>query len=163
MKIRPERVAQLMRREIAGILETEMRDPRLSTMVSVTDVEVARDLSFARVYVSVLVEGGERVRVLSALQDARSGFVRHELDRASGCAGAGSRFVFDDSLERARGWMRSCARSSRANRSGTTGTQGVSLVLPRRGEDRGGGGRGPRTRRRLHRRATVLAIDKPVG
>ena len=100
MKIRPERVAQLMRREIAGILETEMRDPRLSTMVSVTDVEVARDLSFARVYVSVLAEGGERVRVLSALQDA-SGFVRHELGGRLGLREVPEvRFVYDESLDR---------------------------------------------------------------
>lgn len=100
MNIRPERVAQLMRREIAGILESEMRDPRLSSMVSVTDVEVARDLSFARVYVSVLAEGGERLRVLAALQDA-SGFVRHELGPRLGLREVpGLRFVFDDSLEK---------------------------------------------------------------
>jgi len=69
-------------------------------MVSVTDVEMARDLSFARVYVSVLAEGGERLKVLAALQDA-SGFVRHELGPRLGLREVpGLRFLFDDSLER---------------------------------------------------------------
>ena len=45
MRIRPERVAQQMRREIAALLEHKMRDPRLGTMISVTDVEVTNDLS----------------------------------------------------------------------------------------------------------------------
>src|SRR4029077_20277879 len=70
VRIRPERVAHLMRREVAEIIEHRLRDPRLGTMVSVTDVEVSRDLSFARIFVSVLAEGDERARVLHALQSA---------------------------------------------------------------------------------------------
>ena len=41
MKIRPERVAQLMRREVADVLANKLRDPRLSHWVSVTDVVVS--------------------------------------------------------------------------------------------------------------------------
>ena len=52
MNIRPERVAQFMRREIAEILEHRLNDPRLAGLVvSVTDVEVTRDLSSAKVFV----------------------------------------------------------------------------------------------------------------
>ena len=51
MRIRPEKVAHLMRREVAGILQQKLRDPRASAMVSVTDVEVTQDLSFAKIYV----------------------------------------------------------------------------------------------------------------
>ena len=40
MRIRPERVGHLMRREIADILTNRLRDPRLGHWVSVTDVEV---------------------------------------------------------------------------------------------------------------------------
>ena len=69
MNIRPERVAQFMRREIAEILEHQLNDPRLAgRVVSVTDVEVTPDLSFARVFVSVLEGGAERERALAALQ-----------------------------------------------------------------------------------------------
>jgi ribosome-binding factor A len=100
MTVRPERVAHLMRREIAEILEHRMRDPRLSTMVSVTDVEVSRDLSFARVFVSSLGSEEERARTVQALQSA-AGYVRHELSPRLGLREVPDlRFVLDDSLER---------------------------------------------------------------
>ena len=100
MRIRPERVAELMKREIAGILARDLRDPRISTMVSVTDVEVSHDLSFARVFVSLLAEGEERERTLAALQRA-AGFVRHQLaPRLALREVPDLRFVHDASIER---------------------------------------------------------------
>ena len=100
MTIRPERVAHLMRREIAEILEHRLRDPRVGSMVSVTDVEVTRDLSFARVYVSVLATGAERGRILAALQNA-AGYVRHELSPRLGLREVPElRFALDDSIEK---------------------------------------------------------------
>jgi ribosome-binding factor A len=89
-----------MHREVAEIIEHRLRDPRLGTMVSVTDVEVSRDLSFARIFVSVLAEGDERAKVLHALQSA-AGFVRHELSPRLGLREVPNlRFMLDDSIER---------------------------------------------------------------
>ncbi len=100
MRIRPERVAQLMRREIAQLLEHEMRDPRLSTMVSVTDVEVTNDLSSAKVWVSTLGEARERASLLEGLASA-AGFIRRELGPRLGLREVPEiRFLFDESLER---------------------------------------------------------------
>jgi ribosome-binding factor A len=100
MRIRPERVAHLMRREVADILENRLRDPRLGSMVSITDVEVTQDLSFARVYVSTLETGPERERLLEALNSA-AGFVRHELRPRLGLREVPEvRFVLDESIER---------------------------------------------------------------
>jgi ribosome-binding factor A len=100
MRIRPERVAHMMRREIADILENRLRDPRLGSMVSITDVEVTQDLSFARVYVSTLETGPEREKLLDALKSA-AGFVRHELRPRLGLREVPEvRFVFDESIER---------------------------------------------------------------
>jgi ribosome-binding factor A len=100
MRIRPERIAQLMRREVADILERRLRDPRLDDMVSITDVEVTQDLSFARVYVSTLKSGAERERVLDALKSA-AGFVRHELRPRLGLREVPEiRFILDESVER---------------------------------------------------------------
>lgn len=99
MRIRPERVAQLMRREIAEILERNLRDPRLSGMVSVTDVQVTGDLSFAKVFVSMLETGEARVKAMQALAHAE-GFVRRELSPRLGLREVPEiRFMFDDSLE----------------------------------------------------------------
>jgi ribosome-binding factor A len=99
MRIRPERVANAMRREVADILEHQLRDPRVSGMVSVTDVEVNQDLTSARVYVSVLhVE--ERERVLQALTKATP-FIRRQLAPRLGLRDMPEiRFLPDTSIER---------------------------------------------------------------
>jgi ribosome-binding factor A len=100
MRIRPERVAHLMRREIADILQNKLRDPRLSTMVSVTDVEVTHDLSSAMVYVSMLAEGADRERSMHTLQLA-AGYVRRELGPRLGLREVPElRFEIDTSIER---------------------------------------------------------------
>jgi len=100
VRIRPERVAETIKREMAEILSRKMRDPRLGGMISVTEVEVTPDLSMARIYVSILAEGAERDQVLAAL--ARSeGFVRHELAPRLGLREMPSvRFLLDTSIER---------------------------------------------------------------
>lgn len=100
MKIRPERVATLMRREVADILRNKLRDPRLSEWVSVTDVEVTADLSSAKIFVSILPEGEEREKALRALSGA-AGFVRRELAPRLGLREVPDiRFKLDSSIER---------------------------------------------------------------
>ena len=100
MKIRPERVATLMRREVADILRNKLRDPRLSEWVSVTDVEVTADLSSAKIFVSILPEGEEREKALRALSGA-VGFVRRELAPRLGLREVPDiRFKLDSSIER---------------------------------------------------------------
>ena len=100
MRIRPERVAHLMRREVAEILETKLRDPRLASTVTVTDVEVTHDLSFARIYVTILGDPSHRAAGMAALQHA-AGFVRHELGGRLGLREVPEvRFEYDESLDR---------------------------------------------------------------
>ena len=100
MRIRPEKVAHLMRREVADILEHRLRDPRLSSAVTVTDVEVTPDLAFARIYVTVLGDAASRERVLEALGHA-AGFVRRELGSRLDLREVPEiRFQYDGSLDR---------------------------------------------------------------
>jgi ribosome-binding factor A len=101
MRIRPERVAEAMKREIADIIARKLRDPRLTGMISVTDVELTNDLSSAKVFVSVLAtDEAERTRVMDTL--ARSaGFVRHELSTRIDLREVPElRFALDTSIER---------------------------------------------------------------
>lgn len=100
MKIRPEKVAHLMRREVADILERKMRDPRIGSTVTVTDVEITHDLSFARIFVTVLGDEATRARTMETLKGA-VGFFRHELgDRLDLREVPELRFEYDDSLDR---------------------------------------------------------------
>jgi len=48
---RHDRVAALLRRELAQLIQQQVKDPRVGS-VTVTDVEVTNDLSLARVYVA---------------------------------------------------------------------------------------------------------------
>ncbi|MBT8145894.1 MAG: 30S ribosome-binding factor RbfA [Gammaproteobacteria bacterium] len=57
---RQQRVADLVQRELAMLIQLEVNDPRIG-MVSVTGVDISRDLAYAEVYVSVLnsTSGGD--------------------------------------------------------------------------------------------------------
>ena len=52
---RADRVAQELQKEIAVILQREVKDPRIG-MVTVSDVEVSRDLAYAKVFVTFLFD-----------------------------------------------------------------------------------------------------------
>ena len=76
---RPERLAEEIREEIARMIASELKDPRLG-FVTVIRVELAHDLRYARVHVGVLGDEREREKSLAALGSA-AGFVRRELGR----------------------------------------------------------------------------------
>ena len=75
--MRLQRVNQLVREEISLLLQRELKDPRLG-FVTVTEVDVAKDLRTAKVYVSVLGSEAELRASLAALESAR-GFIRNWL------------------------------------------------------------------------------------
>ena len=77
MSQRTDRVDELLRQEIGAILAREVADPRIG-FATVTDVETSRDLSHAKVWVSVIGDTAERRETLDALERAM-GFVRREL------------------------------------------------------------------------------------
>ena len=76
---RTEMIAGMLRDLLASLLQEEARDPRLS-LVTVTEVEVARDLSHARVFVSKLGTDAERQVAVKALNHAAPYF-RREIAR----------------------------------------------------------------------------------
>jgi ribosome-binding factor A len=74
---RLDRVNQLIKEEISTLLQRELKDPRLG-FVTVTEVETAKDLRAAKVFVSVLGDERQWASSLAALTSAR-GFVRNWL------------------------------------------------------------------------------------
>jgi ribosome-binding factor A len=75
---RHERIAEEIRHEISAMLCGELKDPRLATLVTVTEVRVSPDLKHARIYVSVLGTDAEQAAAFRALASA-TGFIRREL------------------------------------------------------------------------------------
>jgi len=74
---RLDRVNQLIKEEISHLLQRELKDPRLG-FVTVTEVEVSKDLRNGKVYVSVLGSEDDWRGSLAALESAR-GFIRNSL------------------------------------------------------------------------------------
>ncbi len=78
MTRRIERVNALLAEEISELIRREIQDPRLSAMVSVTEVHTSPDLRNATVLVSVLGTEEEARQALLALRHA-AGYLRHEM------------------------------------------------------------------------------------
>ncbi len=76
---RADRVADQIRMEVADIVMRKIKDPRVRS-VTVTDVELTKDLRLARVYVTTMERNDGERHVFDGLAKA-SGFVRAELGR----------------------------------------------------------------------------------
>ncbi|HMZ55554.1 MAG TPA: 30S ribosome-binding factor RbfA [Nitrospira sp.] len=76
---RADRVADQIRMEVADILMRKIKDPRVRS-VTVTDVELTKDLRIARVFVTTMEQNKDERHVFDGLAKA-SGFVRAELGR----------------------------------------------------------------------------------
>ena len=95
-----DRLAQQMQQEMALILQRDIKDPRLHTMITVSDVNVSKDLSHAKIYVTFLGLDADKVALnLQILNDA-SGFIRSLIaKRIQARIVPTVRFYFDKSLD----------------------------------------------------------------
>lgn len=97
---RTRRVGEQIQRELAALIQFEMKDPRLG-MVTVSSVDVSRDLSVAKVYFTVLGKSeADSQQSLEALNHA-AGFLRKELGRGLQLRSVPRlQFYYDSSIER---------------------------------------------------------------
>ncbi len=77
---RVRRVAEQIKKDVSQIIGAEIKDPRVASITSVTDVELSRDLRYASVYVSIYGTDMEKEETLQTLVRA-SGFIRGEIGR----------------------------------------------------------------------------------
>lgn len=73
---RTDRIADVIQKEIATIIQQEMKDPRVS-LLTILGVKVSKDLNYAKIYVSVMQEEHAK-ETLDTLNKA-SGFLRAQL------------------------------------------------------------------------------------
>lgn len=95
---RTDRVGQEIQKEIAMIIQREVKDPRLG-MVTVSEVEITRDLAYAKIFVTFFTLEGQNVDdSLSILNDA-AGFIRTLLaKRIKARIMPELRFIYDSSM-----------------------------------------------------------------
>jgi ribosome-binding factor A len=98
---RTQRVGDFLKQELAKLIQFEVRDPRVG-MVSITDVEVSRDMAHAKVYMTVLGKEDEKdaQESVEALNKA-AGFLRSKMAKMNNARTTPKlRFYFDSSVGR---------------------------------------------------------------
>jgi len=100
MSLRNERVRKTLMKEIADILQREIRDSRISGVVSIMDVEVSQDNSYAKVFYSVFGNEEQKQKTKEALEQ-NTAKIRYEVGKRIRLRLTPElRFIFDDSMER---------------------------------------------------------------
>jgi ribosome-binding factor A len=96
---RTRRVAEQIQRELAVLIQQELTDPRVK-MVTVSAVELSRDLKHGKVFITSLDDTHKHNEIVNAVQHA-SGFLQHELGhRLRMRTIPRLHFVYDESIER---------------------------------------------------------------
>jgi ribosome-binding factor A len=80
---RAQRVGEQLRRDLAQMIQQEVKDPRLG-LVTISDVRISRDLSYADVYVTVMGKEESQAQVDTSLKilNRASGFLRGRLAKS---------------------------------------------------------------------------------
>ena len=78
-KQRTERIAEEIRKEINHIVREDLNDPRIKGTYSITRVDLTNDLSYAKVFISILEEENAK-EMIEALNKA-AGFIRKEVGK----------------------------------------------------------------------------------
>ncbi len=99
MSRRQQRLNVLFREEISELIRSELRDPRLAGLVSITRVDVSPDLEKAVVYVSVLGDEGSQAATMAVLTSAALFLRRHLVERVRIRRVPSLQFVLDHSIE----------------------------------------------------------------
>ena len=100
---RSQRVADYLQRELSTLIQREVRDPRVG-MISVTGVDVSRDIGHAKIHYTVLgADGSEEAKESTEVLNKAAGFLRSQLSRDSNMRSVPQlRFYFDNSVGRGR-------------------------------------------------------------
>ncbi|GIU16808.1 MULTISPECIES: 30S ribosome-binding factor RbfA [unclassified Shewanella] len=95
---RTRRIAQQLQQELAVVLQRDMKDPRIG-FVTVNDVDVSRDLNYAKVYVTFFEEDPKLVEQKVEALEAAAGYIRSLVaGRMKLRVMPELRFIYDSSL-----------------------------------------------------------------
>jgi ribosome-binding factor A len=93
-----QRMTEDLKRELAGVIR-ELKDSRISTMLSVIKVDLSGDMSYAKVYVSDLNGKEATQNAVKGLESAK-GYIKREISNRLRLRKAPElKFIIDDSLE----------------------------------------------------------------
>lgn len=94
------RVNEEVKMELSAIIQREVKDPRIDSLVSVVAVDTTADLKECKVYISVFGDDEKRSQTLDGLHSS-AGFIRRELARRLNLRNTPNlHFIMDTSIER---------------------------------------------------------------
>lgn len=73
------RINEEVRKEVSDIIRNNVKDPRMTAMISVTGVSVTKDLRYAKVYVSLFSNNEEEKKESFIALKNSAGFIRREI------------------------------------------------------------------------------------
>ena len=100
---RLDRIGDQMQRELAVMIQREIKDPRLDAMITVSGVKVSKDLGYADIYVTVLgkEDNPEVIAENMAILKQAAGFLRGRIGQSIKLRVIPQlRFHYDESVQR---------------------------------------------------------------
>ncbi len=93
------RISEEVKKVVSDAILNDLKDPRISSMTTVTSVKVTNDLSYAKIYISVLGDDQAKEDTIEGLESAK-GFIRKEIsDRVDLRHSPKPVFILDESIE----------------------------------------------------------------
>ena len=100
MSLRNERVRKTLMKEISDILLKDIKDPKISGLISITDVEVSHDNSYAKVFYSILADTDKKEEIIEAIKKNTPKIRNKKKKRVRLRLTPELNFILDESLER---------------------------------------------------------------
>lgn len=95
---RTDRIEEEIKKVVSKLIDQELKDPRLTGLISVTKVDVSRDLKYCKIYVSML-GSKDQAAAMEALKSS-AGFIRREVgSKIRMFSTPEIKFELDDSME----------------------------------------------------------------
>lgn len=97
---RTDRIAEMMQRKLAQIIQQEVNDPRLPKLITISAVTVTRDLGHAKIYFTVL---NDELGMADTILNASASYLRSALARTLTLRTVPQlHFIYDKSIEYGR-------------------------------------------------------------
>lgn len=94
---RTTRIAEEIKKEVSYMIQNELKDPRVTGLISITKILLTKDLKYCKIYVSVF--GANKEEALEGIKSG-AGYMRKELGRRVQIRIVPElQFVLDDSIE----------------------------------------------------------------
>lgn len=98
---RTDRISDMLQREIAQMIQREVKDPRLGKLITVSGVEISRDLSYAKIYITQMDTEKKSVQDTLKILNHAAGYLRSQLgQRIKLRVTPQLKFIYDESISR---------------------------------------------------------------